>query len=632
MSPLKRLLLLTFTACLLTLSHAWAGPVSLESSEIQQLRALLRADSNAAAQFIPIRALADRALLEQPAPVAQVISEGHLATDPRKIQTVASFQDLAKTEALAWTWAVTGDPRYLARVRVFLTAWAKINRPDGDPINEAVWEPMLVAYDLTRANTTQPDRDLVDAWFRGKAGKLMARQWANNNWGGHAVKAVGLIGLTLNDEKAASWATHEFKNLIQTEIHPDGSTMDFYQRDALHYQLGSIVPLLYFARAEARHGENLFDYASPSGASLHAAVDFVVPFADGTKTHIEFAHSKVKFDMQRANDGEATYMHHQWDPKASLELFVRAAWFRPEYGALAATIAGQPGAPYISWDMVINAVSRHTDAAVLTATPAPLGPAAEAARFAAFQQHADSICVTPPGMEFVPVPITGGPTDTAKGHGFVLFSKTLATVAQFREFVQAGNKNRPWPKPDFAQGDDHPAVNVSWNDANGFCVWLTAREHQASRLPAAAKYRLPTDHEWSCAVGIGAQEDAGASPKSKAGEIHVYPWGAAWPPPKGAGNYAESISYDGYDHTSPVKAFSPNVFGLYDMGGNVWQWCADKLDPGDSSAAALRVLRGASWGSGAEKFLRSSSRASGRPADQDELNGFRCVLELPSGG
>jgi hypothetical protein len=356
--PLNVRSIMAFLAMAAAFSNACAGPVSLEPGEIQQLRTLVRADPAAAAQFNLIRASADRALVEQPAPIAHVVSEGHLATDPRKAQTIASLEDLPKTEALAWTWAVTGDSRYLAKAREFLVAWAKVNQPDGDPINETNFEAMIVAYDLTRGEMPQPDRALVEAWLRGKAEKLMAKPIANNNWGGHAAKTVGLIGLTLNDEKFTVWAVRKFKTLIEIEFHPDGSTTDFYERDALHYQLYAIKPLLALARAEARDGVSLFDYAAPSGATLQAGVDFVVPFAEGKKTHIEFVHSKVKFDRERAEDGESEYVPHPWDPQASVEIFCQAAWFQPEYGVLAAKIANHPGQTYFNWPMVVNAVSR----------------------------------------------------------------------------------------------------------------------------------------------------------------------------------------------------------------------------------------------------------------------------------
>jgi hypothetical protein len=357
----KWFVLLAFGVSLTALSIACAGSVSLEPSELQQLRLLLRTDPNAAAQFAPLHTLADQAMVDQPAPIQKVVSEGHLASDPRKIQTVASLGDMNKTEALAWTWAVTGDRRYLARAEVFLTAWARVNQPDGDPINESAFRSMCVAYDLTRAAMSQADRQLVDAWLIGKAKKLLGKKQPENNWGGHAVEAVGLIGLTLGNQNAIDWAVDEFKHLMRNEFHANGSTTDFFQRDALHYQLGSVVPLLYFARAEARNGVDLFDYMSWSGAKLRTAVDYVRPFAEGKKVHIEFANSTVQFDRQRANDHELEYTNHLWEPQSAVGMFALAAWFRPEYGKLAAQIAGHPGALYVNWEMVLNAVSRHPD-------------------------------------------------------------------------------------------------------------------------------------------------------------------------------------------------------------------------------------------------------------------------------
>ena len=130
---------------------------------------------------------------------------------------------------------------------------------------------------------------------------------------------------------------------------------------------------------------------------------------------------------------------------------------------------------------------------------------------------------------------------------------------------------RSWQKPDFTQGPTHPAVNVSWNDAQAFCRWLTDKERGEGRLTASQSYRLPTDAEWSVAVGLN--EDSGGSPKDKDAKIKgVYPWGTQWPPPSRAGNYLDMSnakssekaaaafrvfsSYDdGYANTSPVGQF-----------------------------------------------------------------------------
>jgi formylglycine-generating enzyme required for sulfatase activity len=134
-------------------------------------------------------------------------------------------------------------------------------------------------------------------------------------------------------------------------------------------------------------------------------------------------------------------------------------------------------------------------------------------------------------------------------------------------------------------------------------------------------------------VGLG--HEVGDTPGEKNGRITgVYPWGKQWPPPKGAGNYcgAESKPWadeviegydDGYAHTSPVGSFAPNKFGLYDMGGNAWQWCEDWYD----TEQRYRVLRGASWYEFSPFNLLSSARYyGGAPDGRCNGGGFRCVI------
>ena len=137
------------------------------------------------------------------------------------------------------------------------------------------------------------------------------------------------------------------------------------------------------------------------------------------------------------------------------------------------------------------------------------------------------------GMKFVPVPITGGPTDRKR----VLFSVWETRVQDYEMFVKETHPG--WLKPEYAQDPAHPVINVSWDDAQTFCAWLTKREHEEGKLGAQDSYRLPSDHEWSCAVGIGELEDAFIRPVEKSGNLAgVFPWGRAWPPPVGFGNYA----------------------------------------------------------------------------------------------
>jgi formylglycine-generating enzyme required for sulfatase activity len=185
---------------------------------------------------------------------------------------------------------------------------------------------------------------------------------------------------------------------------------------------------------------------------------------------------------------------------------------------------------------------------------------------------------------------------------------------------------------DFKQTPDDPAVMVSLNDAHAFCAWLTKKEQGEGKLGPNQEYRLPTDVEWSRAVGLN--ESSAGTPKDKDRKIkNIYPWGTRWPPPAGAGNYRgeETRSKypdpiagynDGHVQTSPVGAFAANRYGLYDMSGNVWQLCEDKWDP----SYDFLVSRGGSFIENSSEGLLSSARHVSESFDRTRLTGFRCVL------
>lgn len=215
--------------------------------------------------------------------------------------------------------------------------------------------------------------------------------------------------------------------------------------------------------------------------------------------------------------------------------------------------------------------------------------------------------------------------------GDVEFCVWLTRVKDFEAFARdTGLKSTKWRTPGFKQGPAHPVVNVTWQEAIAFCDWLTDKEHQEGVLPPDQFYRLPTDLEWSQAVGLPAE--TATTPETRDLDVpDVYPWGNVWPPPAGAGNYAgeetgSDVAIQGYDDgfawTSPAGSFPPNQYGLYDMGGNVWQWCMDSWN----AESQARVLRGASWYNGSLKVsLLSSCRTHAAPDSTTDNYGFRIV-------
>lgn len=198
-----------------------------------------------------------------------------------------------------------------------------------------------------------------------------------------------------------------------------------------------------------------------------------------------------------------------------------------------------------------------------------------------------------------------------------------------------------WQNPGFPQTPEHPVVGVSWDEAREFCRWLTATERAANRIPAEARYRLPTDAEWTRAAGR-----------------RRFPWGDTWPPPPRSGNFCDASTVagfpgrgwpqvptpDGFPRTSPVDAHLPNAAGVHDLAGNAWEWCEDAYraelnsaevlqanpalrEPNASDGMPYRIIRGGSWFTHDQMQLRSQYRDRMPHDYRSDCIGFRIVFD-----
>ncbi|HZZ26978.1 MAG TPA: alginate lyase family protein [Pirellulales bacterium] len=341
-----------------------AQSISLTDVQRKRLAEIVHGDKDAGAMFAAFKRQADQALNDQPKPIDKIQTEGKLPKDPVKLKTEESLADMGKLEALAFAYAVTAEPKYADKSREFLLVWAGTNHSKGDPIDDTNLEPLLFNYDLTRSTFSADERQAVDAYLRGVAAVELATAKSKdnnhfNNWHSHRLKIVGLIAFLLPDQALIDTTVRMYKEQIEHNIEPDGSTYDFHERDALHYHLYDLAPLLTLAIAAKANGVDLYSYQSPKGGSLGKTIEFLLPYAQGTKTHAEFVNSKVSFDRKRAEAGAKEYQSGSaFQPHSALTVLGLAEFFDPSLLDLVHTLSHGNSPKYPTWQIVLNEVRK----------------------------------------------------------------------------------------------------------------------------------------------------------------------------------------------------------------------------------------------------------------------------------
>ncbi len=201
------------------------------------------------------------------------------------------------------------------------------------------------------------------------------------------------------------------------------------------------------------------------------------------------------------------------------------------------------------------------------------------------------------------------------------------TVNQYAQFAKATGVTPQ--DPGFQQAGDHPVVCIDWQSAQAFCAWLSKKTGKQVALPTEAQ------REYACRAGTKTRFSFGnndselfkyANYCDKSNTIQL-----------SRANVRDTAHSDGFDRTSPVGAFKPNPWGLYDMHGDVWEWCSDYYadrfagtaakDPTGPASGTDRVLRGGCWvGSVFEGYCRSASRVKSKPDWRYFAVGLRVVV------
>lgn len=188
-------------------------------------------------------------------------------------------------------------------------------------------------------------------------------------------------------------------------------------------------------------------------------------------------------------------------------------------------------------------------------------------------------------------------------------SKTEVTVKQYRQFCLETNRTMP-NAPSWGWQDNNPITKINRMDAVSYCFWLGKK--------MGGQYRLPTEAEWEYAARGG---------NSSKGFKYS------------GGQSMDSVGWfdeNSNGRTQVVASKKPNELGLYDMSGNVWEWCSDwygknyyaespSNNPQGPSSGSTRVLRGGGWGSDASRS-RVAIRRNTNPNNRYNFDGFRVVL------
>ena len=228
---------------------------------------------------------------------------------------------------------------------------------------------------------------------------------------------------------------------------------------------------------------------------------------------------------------------------------------------------------------------------------------------------------------------TSAELDEQKEHSVILntfeISKFEVTVWEWKQFIKANKMKMPI-KPSWGWQDNYPINGITWNEAIAYCNWLSTKEKlqpcYSKKGPnfvcnfKANGYRLPTEAEWEFAAKGGTNSKGFRySGSDKLEDVAWY-----------------KANSNGQPHTVGTKL--PNELGIYDMSGNVWEWCWDwynkdfyKLEKGDNpkgpEMGERRTVRGGSWDS-KSNYVRPANRISTIPSKTHEFYGFRIARTI----
>ena len=359
-NKMKKIIVLLFITGLI--ANGKAQFVGLNKSEVNKLKVSIKSEKGTADLYASFLDIAKKALSEKPNPRDTIVSEGHLNNNPDKVASQISMKDYKKIYSLSLAYQIEGSANYLSKATEYLIAWATVNHPTGNPINDTKLDDIMMGYDMIRSAIKESDRQTIDNWLVAIAEQEMKKMkkgktTSMNNWHSHRLKVVGQVGFIMNDNKYIDFAIAGIETQVATNLNPDGTSFDFLERDAMHYHLYDLEPLTTLAIIIKRaKGINEFTFVSQKETSIKKSVDWLLPYMTGEKTHAEYVNSKVEFDRKRAQNNEKSFeIGHSFQPSQGIYEIVLASYFDKSYLSVLDKIEKTEKDSW-EWQLVLNKV------------------------------------------------------------------------------------------------------------------------------------------------------------------------------------------------------------------------------------------------------------------------------------
>lgn len=289
--------------------------------------------------------LAQAAMSQMSRALAHLHTQGTLPHHGIHDQSMDAERNFPAARDLAIGYCITGQAQYRDHALAILDDWLKVYRPDYNPIDETVLDPLFLAADILRSTFPQ---DVESRWqaFNEDLAQHYLQEADNNrlkadNWQSNRIKLATLAAFSTGDTALIGHAESDYTTQIGRNINSDGSVYDYAQHDAMRSVVDDLDPLLAAALAAHNHGQNWFGITAPSGATLDSALAWLAPYAKGKQTHREFANSHVTFDYERRQAGEPGFSG-QWNPSGAADLYLMGAALDRQWVDLATRLDPQP--------------------------------------------------------------------------------------------------------------------------------------------------------------------------------------------------------------------------------------------------------------------------------------------------